>query len=184
MAEWVTAIGTIGTFLVIAASAIAALLQLRHMRSGNQIAAYNECRETMDAPEFRGALLFIRSELAERLRDPSVAEEIVRQNLPGEYASIRHVANLFESMGLFVRIGMMDRGIACELWSGIVLDVWNRLRPLTAVIRRDMGEGVWINFEYMAALSSQYMASNQGETYPPGVPRMPLEPLSENARRS
>lgn len=182
MAEWITAIGTIGTFVVIAASAIAALLQLRHMRSGNQIAAYNECRETMDAPEFRAALLFIRSDLSERLRDPAVVEEIVRQNLPGEYGSIRHVANLFESMGLFVRIGMMDRNIACQLWSGIVLDVWNRLRPLTAVIRKNIGEGIWINFEYMAALASQYIDSTQGEKYPHGVPRMPLDPVSENIR--
>jgi hypothetical protein len=30
--EWLTAIGTIGTFVVIAASAAAALFQLRHMR--------------------------------------------------------------------------------------------------------------------------------------------------------
>lgn len=36
-AEWVTAIATAGTFVVIAASAIAALLQIRHMRSGNAI---------------------------------------------------------------------------------------------------------------------------------------------------
>ncbi|HET7815442.1 MAG TPA: hypothetical protein VFL13_13835 [Candidatus Baltobacteraceae bacterium] len=179
MAEWITAIGTIGTFVVIAASAIAALLQLRHMRSGNQIAAYNECRETMDAPDFRTALGLIRSDLTERLREPGVADEIIRQSLPGEYASIRHVANLFESMGLFVRIGMMDRKIACELWSGIVLDVWNRLRPLTAAARRNGGDGIWINFEYMAALASQYIDSTEGEKYPEGVPRMPLDTVSD-----
>ena len=180
MAEWITAIGTLGTFVVIAASAIAALLQLRHMRSGNQIAAYNECRETMDSPDFRTALHFIRTELPRRLREPGAAEEISSQNLPGEYASIRVVANLFESMGLFVRIGMMDRRIACELWAGIVLDVWTALGPLTQVIRRRIGEGIWINFEYMAALSKLYIDSKDGTLYPEGVPRMPLETTADS----
>jgi hypothetical protein len=174
-AEWATALGTIGTFVVISASAIAALLQIRHMRSGNQIAAYNECRETMDAPEFRAALHFIRTELPERLKDPQLLREAVEKNLPGEYAAIRMVANLYESMGLFVRIGMMDRRIACDLWSGIVLDVWNSLRPMTKAVRARSGSGVWINFEYMAAISHAYMAGGGGVEYPAGTSRMPLD---------
>jgi hypothetical protein len=55
-AEWVTAIGTIGTFVVIAASAVAALVQLRHMRGSNQIAALNELRETMESESFQSDL--------------------------------------------------------------------------------------------------------------------------------
>jgi hypothetical protein len=149
-AEWVIAIGTAGTFIVIAASAIAALLQLRHMRSGNQIAAYNECRETMDSTEFRNALFFIRSQLPERLKDPDLREEIVRGGFADEYGGIRLVANLFESMGLFVRTGMMDQRIACELWSGIVLSSWHALTPITALIRKRIDRGIWVNFEYMA----------------------------------
>lgn len=174
-AEWVTAIATAGTFVVIAASAIAALLQLRHMRSGNQIAAYNECRETMDSVTFRDALYFIRTKLPERLTDAAACEAIVRGGLAGEYGDIRLVANLFESMRLFVRTGMMDQRIACQLWSGIVLNVWNVLRPLTAVIRANISEGVWINFEYMAVLSKRYIAQFPNGEYPAGVERLPLD---------
>lgn len=173
--EWATALGTIGTFVVITASAIAALLQIRHTRSGNQIAAYNECRETMDSADFRAALQFIRTELPERLKDPLVICDVVNSNLAGEYAGIRMVANLYESMGLFVRIGMMDRKIACDLWAGIVLDVWNALRPLTATVRVRSGSGVWVNFEYMAAISQEFLDQHRGQ-YPAGAPRMPLPP--------
>jgi hypothetical protein len=174
-AEWVTAIATAGTFIVIAASAIAALLQLRHMRSGNQIAAYNECRETMDSAAFRDALHFIRVKLPERLADPALCEEIVRSGLPDEYGGIRLVANLFESMGLFVRTGMMDERIACELWSGIVVSTWNALRPLTKVIRKNISEGVWINFEYMTVLAKRYIAESPHGYYPAGVERLSLD---------
>lgn len=174
-AEWVTAIGTIGTFAVIAASAIAALLQLRHMRSGNQIAAYNECRETMDSTDFREALYFIRTVLPARLADPETCEEIIRSGLAGEYGGIRLVANLFESMGLFVRTGMMDERIACELWSGIVLTTWNALRPLIATVRKRISPGVWVNFEYMAVLSKRYNERFPEGGYPRGFERMPLD---------
>lgn len=174
-AEWITAIGTAGTFIVIAASAMAALLQLRHMRSGNQIAAYNECRETMDSTEFRNALYFIRTQLPERLKDPELREAVVRDGFAGEYGGIRLVANLFESMGLFVRTGMMDRYIACELWSGIVLSSWDALTPLTSLVRKRVDRGIWTNFEYMAVLSKRYNQRFPEGQYPRGVERMPLE---------
>lgn len=50
--EWLTAIGTIGTFVVIAALAAAALFQLRHMRGSNQIMALTEVRETVESADF------------------------------------------------------------------------------------------------------------------------------------
>lgn len=178
-AEWVTAIATAGTFIVIAASAIAALMQLRHMRTGNQISAYNECRETMEAPEFREALAFIRNDIPRRLADPATVAAVTASALNNEYAGIRLVANLFESMGLFVKTGMMDEGIACELWSGIVLASWNNLRPLTAELRKQHGPGIWINFEYMAVLSETFIDRYPDGGYPPGVRRMPLTAASD-----
>lgn len=179
-AEWVTAIATVFTALVIGASALAALLQIRHMRTGNQISAYNECRETMEGSEFREALAFIRNELPQRLADASTVSAITASSLRNEYAGIRLVANLFESMGLFVRTGMMDERIACELWSGIVLDAWNNLRPLTAALRKRHGPGIWTNFEYMTVLSEEFIQQFPDGGYPRGARRMPLDGLGEN----
>ena len=69
-AEWVTAIATLGTFIVIAASAVAALMQLRHMRGSNQIVALTECRETMESETFQNAREFVLMVLPELLKDP------------------------------------------------------------------------------------------------------------------
>lgn len=173
--EWLTAIATAGTFVVIAASAIAALMQLRHMRTGNQIAAYNECRETMDSPEFRTALQFIRSQLPQRLGEQALIDEILGGGFAGEYGGIRMVANLFESTGLFVRTGMMDERIACELWSTVVLTTWEALRPLTAAVRNRFDRGTWVNFEYMAVLSKRYNERFPAGEYPRGFERVPLD---------
>lgn len=77
-------------------------------------------------------------------------------------------------MGLFVKTGMMEEGIACELWSGIVLRVWESLIPLTARIRSQVDPGVWVNFEYMAVLSKAYNERFPNGEFPSGVERMPL----------
>jgi hypothetical protein len=44
---------TLATLLVIAATALAAIIQLRHARSSNHIAALNELRETQETPHFQ-----------------------------------------------------------------------------------------------------------------------------------
>lgn len=84
------------------------------------------------------------------------------------------VANLFESLGLFEKTGMMEERIACELWSGIVLQCWEHLRPITSELRIGVGSSIWVNFEYMAALSKRYLERFPDGEYPASVGRMPL----------
>ena len=174
-AEWVTAIATIVTALVIAASAVAALLQIRHLRTGNQISGFNEHRELMDSPEFREALQFIQNELPARLAEPATLAQLTEHGFHERYAGIRLVANAFESMGMFVRTGMLDRNIATELWAKIVYDTWMTLRPLTAAVRKRYASGIWVNFEYMAMLSEDRLQAHvENDGYPRGARRMPL----------
>jgi hypothetical protein len=56
--ELVNTLATFGAFVVIAATAIAAIVQLRHARSSNHIAALNELRETMESPGLHAALVW------------------------------------------------------------------------------------------------------------------------------
>ena len=58
--ELVNTFVTLGTFVVIAATAIAAIVQLRHARSSNHIVALNELRETTETPDFQAALYFVQ----------------------------------------------------------------------------------------------------------------------------
>jgi len=64
--ELINTFVTFGTFVVIAATAIAAIVQLRHARSSNHIAALNELRETTEVPDFQAALYFVQGELSAR----------------------------------------------------------------------------------------------------------------------
>jgi hypothetical protein len=174
-AEWVTAIASAGTFVVIAASAIAALIQLRHMRGGNQIVALTECRETLESPEFRDAQRFVSFELPKRLQSDDECRKVARLPFSDEYQAIGTVANFFESMGLFVKMGIIDRHIACDFWSEVVLRNWKALAPVAAYVRSELGqEALWENFEYMAVLSERYQRDHP-TSYPNGHPHMPVD---------
>jgi|GEM_PF-5337717 hypothetical protein len=59
---WST-IASVGTFLVIAATAVVAIIQLRHTRSGNQIAAAMTIHSFVESQEFQEGRRFIRDEL-------------------------------------------------------------------------------------------------------------------------
>jgi hypothetical protein len=174
-AEWVTAIGTVGTFAVITASAIAALVQLRHMRGSNQIIALTECRETLESPAFRDAQRFVSYELPKRLRDPQECLKIAQLPFVGEYEAIGTVANFFESMGVFVKSRIIDERIACDFWAYVVLRNWNALLPVTTFVRETLeSNALWENFEYMAMLSQSYSQKNP-TSYPPNLGRMPTD---------
>jgi post-segregation antitoxin (ccd killing protein) len=174
-AEWVTAIATAGTFAVIAASAAAALVQLRHMRGSNQIVALTECRETLESPEFRDAQRFVSYELPRRLNDPAEARKAAQIPFVGEYEAIATVANFFESMGLFVKTGIIDRHIACDFWSFVVLRNWEALLPIISYARARIEQpALWENFEYMAALSERYQREHP-TSYPKGAAHMPVD---------
>jgi hypothetical protein len=101
--ELVNTLTTFATFMVIAAAAIAAIVQLRHARGSNQIAAINEIREIQGKPEFQAAFDFVFTQLTPKVQDPtfrhfwsgrsSMTDETTRQ-----VAQIRMIGNFYESM--------------------------------------------------------------------------------------
>jgi hypothetical protein len=177
--EWLTAIGTLGTFVVIAASAAAALFQLRHMRGSNQIVALNEARETLESPHFQEAQRFVRDELPQKLADPAERNKLLTlASLPAEYAQVRNLANFFEHEGVLVKHGIIDGRIACNLWRGVVLRNWNAIEPIVRNVRaKRNAPALWENFEYLAVLSKRFDDTNPEGAYPAGVERMPKSSL-------
>jgi hypothetical protein len=176
--EWLTAIGTLGTFFVIAASAGAALVQLKHLRSSNQIVALTECRETLESPDFREAQRFVSYELPRRLVDPNEVLRIAQpqSQFEGEYQAIDTVANFFENMGVFVKTGIIDRSLACDMWAHVVVRNWNALLPIVTFVREDLSEpALWENFEYLAHICQRFCESYSGSGYPRRAARMPAD---------
>jgi len=173
--EALNTFASVGTLIVIAATAIAALAQLRHSRGSNQIVALTECREVLESEEFMNALLFVRRKLPELIKDPAVREKFLDSPMPPELRSINIVGNFFESMGSFVKHDIIDATIACDLWAGIVQNSWDALKPVLAIMRRTAGAGLWENFEYLAAIASTWQTKFPDGTYPKTTNRMAVD---------
>jgi hypothetical protein len=74
--EALTAFASVGTLVVIGATAIFAAIQLRHARAGNQISAVMNLGHIMQSSEFQNCRRFIRDELPGKLRDPAFRQSL------------------------------------------------------------------------------------------------------------
>lgn len=173
-AEWVTAIATLGTFVVIAASAGAALIQLRHVRNSNQIAAFNEIRRKFESNEFRKAYHFVRFEMPARLDDPSFRRTLL-DNESNEWRMIADLANFLDGTAAqFVKHGMVNATLACDMWYGYVVWSWDALAPVIATKRALLGYPLWEDFEYLTILCKQFREKYPEGTFPKSMKRLPL----------
>lgn len=170
-------IATVGSFLVIVATALAAMVQLRHMRGGNQIAVLTELRASQQTPEYVQAVHCLFSDLPAKIQDPELRYQIAHRTARtadyNEFIScLENVGDFYESVGVFAKTGLVDRRLLLDIHSAIVLDTWNALTDVTAILRSHYGRAIWENFEYLVVLSQDWTAAHPDGTYPNGVRRI------------
>ena len=184
--ELINSLASVGTFVVIAASAIAALIQLRHVRTSNQIALMTKLHDTLQTPDFLAARRFVAYELTSMLEDPVVREQLRHPPFEGRMAAVGLLGNFFENSGLLVRRGILDREMVCEVWGGIIVQTWYQVDGVLGVMRSQPGGGdIWENFEYLAVIAEDWLARHPGGDYPKGYRRMtlPMLPAPRHAER-
>jgi hypothetical protein len=195
--ELVNTFGTLLTVAIIAATAIAAMAQLRHLRAGNQINAMLSIGSQFDAKEFRDSWTLVSHNLESAMEDPLYRDYLTargrRTPLPvvtQEYRDLTDasylVGNTYEELGILVKNGIIDQVIFLDRYNWVISQTWNRMASLVAFTRAvARNDAVWENFEYMTVLAQDSMV--EGSTYPKGVRRLqldnrwPLPPLPATA---
>ncbi len=178
--EWVAAIASVATFVVISATAIVTLIQLRHMRNSNQIAVFTEIRHRMETPDFQDALRFIRYELPQKLNDSAFRVRLLDRN-SSEGKVVVDVGNFLDSaVAPLVKHGIVDRNLACDLFYYPVVMCWDTLASFIASRRTMVGYRLWEDFEYLTLLCKNFRARFPHGTYPARAAALPLpEPWPE-----
>jgi hypothetical protein len=189
--EIVNTIAALTTAAVIAATAVAALAQLRHLRAGNQIAGFLTLRTMLDDDAHQRAIALLEREGdLTHDQDYQAYTKAVFANIPipgndrfrEVRAAVVMIANSFEVMGTLVRNGIVDRRLFLEQYCSTIVNMWRRLEHYIAAAREvQADDGIWEDFEYLAALSRDFIAQHQS-VYPKGVPRM--LPSHETRRRA
>ena len=172
--EWIGAVAAIGTFVVIAASATVALIQMRHMRSANQISLFTSYNTEFDSPEFTAAFAFVRTQLSGYVFSPEELDALAVGIYSEPLRAARSIGNFFEDMGSFVLTGVLHENIVCNLYSQNVLDAWHAMAPITFFVRKHRDAvGIWENFEFLAVRSQMFVDRHPDGIYPRGLRRMP-----------
>jgi hypothetical protein len=184
--ETITAISSALTALVIAATAVAAVVQLRHMRSGNLIEAVLSFRAMLEDDEHRKANRLLRGgDLARELKDPQfrrylyrISKKLPLQDVPPRYIDLQEAAialgNSFELIGGMVRNRVVSPGIFLANYWWVVTNTWERLKEYVALARQYTGnDGLFEDFEYLTVISLEW-AKRHPDSYARGVARMPL----------
>jgi hypothetical protein len=179
--ELVNTLATFGTFVVIAATAIAAIVQLRHARSSNHIAALNELRETQETPDFQAAQHFVQTQLAAKLQDPDFRYQVVHpaartDEIRPLLVMVRAIGNFYEGVGVLIRAGLVDRELVLRIWSSNIVGAWENVVTYAALARRRVGtNALWENFEYLTVVAQDWMAAHPKGTYPAGARRIEVK---------
>ena len=171
---WSTA-ASVGTFIVIAATAIAAVFQLRHMRSANQVAAIQTFAANYEGPELRDAFHFVRAELAERLQDPAFRREL----RSGITDRMKHpeltICNFLDQWGFYYRNGVIDRESFLRINAALIVKFWERLEPVVALFADPQkGNVSFQEFEYLTVQARCWVERHPDGDYPKGALRIPL----------
>jgi|SRR5579863_1197448 len=164
-------IASVGTFVVICATAIAAFVQLRHIRLANQLAGLQSMFEMLQDPSVRELINFVRHDLGERMRDASFASALDRTPVDRRVHPELYLCDIYNHIGSFVRSGIIDEGVYLQTdWYNVSL-YWGLLRDVVARIRRDHPH-VFENFEWLAARAATWIERHPSGDYPASERRL------------
>ncbi|HXW76941.1 MAG TPA: hypothetical protein VEJ20_05975 [Candidatus Eremiobacteraceae bacterium] len=192
--ELLDTFATLATTIIIGATAVAALIQLRHLRAGNQISAMLSIGERFQARPFTDALNLITGELANAMEDPLFRNYSARITaglkppaIDQLYADTRRAAilvgNMYEELGILVENGIADRKVFLDRYSWGIARNWPLLETFIAFTREVAGSrSLFEHFEYLFILACDW-ERRYPSSLPKNTPRLtlrnpwPLPPL-------
>lgn len=170
---WNTA-AAVGTFVVITMSAVAALVQLRHLRAGNRLQALLTVMQMRYEPLIQSGFDFIAGNFPRLMEDEEFRRGLER--LPPDRVVHKEllVCDYFERLGSSIKLGLIDAKVYLDGSSPETY--WNVLEPAIRIMRRVRGPYVYENFEFLVALARQWNEEHPTGTYPKRIARLiPVE---------
>ncbi|HXW52296.1 MAG TPA: DUF4760 domain-containing protein [Candidatus Acidoferrales bacterium] len=181
--ELLNTLGTLLTVAIVSATAIAALVQLRHLRAGNQINAMLSIGDRFQSAEFRNELYLVQTKLPGLMEQEdfrrfvaSIALQTPVPEVSPIYREVRDAAitvgNVYEELGILVRNDIIDRTLFLDRYCTVIIGAWSRLEKFTAFIRKVRNDdATWENFELITVFSKEW-STKYLTSYPKGVPRL------------
>ena len=167
---WST-LASVGTFAVIAATALAAFVQLRHLRRSNQLAGLQSTFDMLLDPSVRELVNYVRHDLTDRMKDDAFRASLLQIPIDRREHPELYLCDMYNHVGSFVRNGLIDERIYLQTeWYNVNL-YWGLLHEVVAEVRANR-PFLFENFEWLAARAQQWREEHPQGDYPPDAPKM------------
>ena len=170
--ESLNAVASIGTFVVIGVTAIAAVVQLRHLRASNSLTGLLDVLSRVEDPIFNEWLDRAKTIVETNLSDPAFRKSIVFSTYVRGDNPWLNMCNSYEWVGSLVKHGLIPEEPFMDVYSSRILSAWTILEPIFALTRRRGDSSIWENFEYLIVRARRWEALYPNGAYPKGVPRL------------
>ncbi len=172
MFEAINAAASVATLVVLTGAAIAALVQLRHMRASNQLAGFIDIYARANTPEMMRLFDFVLTDLPGRIeKDTDYVADVVNRKIPSNESPLA-VAFWFDEVGIALRQRLVPPEVIFQIGASAFATVraWTAMRPLIEALRTRSAAS-FLHFEYAAVLAHQWIEAHPEGDYPPGAPR-------------
>jgi hypothetical protein len=171
--EIINTIAALGTFLVIGATAIAAVIQLRHMRASNQLEGLLSVLARVEDANFNAWLTDTQRQLPGMLADPEYVRSVVENTFDRSVAWLQ-LGNSYDWVGSLVKNHLIPEDAFLDVYSFRIVQAWELMEPITVLARHNVSSAVWENFEYLYVRGVDWTAHHPDGAFPKHVRRAKL----------
>lgn len=172
--EYLTAIGSIGTFVVIAATAVAAVIQLRHMRANNQLTGLLNVLARIEDPESSGWYEDAKDQIAKNMGDPNYRRAIYEGTFSRRDNAWANLCNSYEWTGSLVKHDLIPEEPFMDVYSARLQAAWDLVEEIVAIRRRRGDPSLWENFEYLVVRAKAWEKAYPSGAYPADAERLKI----------
>lgn len=177
MLEILNTAAAIGTFVVIGATAIAAVIQLRHMRASNQLEGLLSVLARVEDTNFNTWLTDTQRQLPGLLGDPAYVRSVIDNTFDRSVAWLQ-LGNSYDWVGSLVKNRLIPEEAFLDVYNFRVIQAWQLMVPITVLARHNVGDSIWENFEYLYVRALGWAERHVNGNYPRHVPRAVLPNLA------
>lgn len=162
------------TAVIIGATAIAAVVQLRHIRASNELSAFNEAFELWYTAPIQDGFRFIQNDLQKKMEDPQFRRELDTASVVDHSTHPDlNVCDFFDNIGVMISLGMLREDIILHPGSQLIDNLWTVLSPTIAIMRRKRGRQLYVSLEYLANRARVWKHRYPDGFQPRGFDRLP-----------
>lgn len=163
------------TVAVLLAAAIAALIQLGHIRSSNELSTFSEIFELWYTPSVQRGITCIHKDLERLMQDPDFRRDL---DTAGPVDHERHpelnVLDFFDNVAIYLTTGNLREDMVMQAGAQLMDHLWPAMAPTIAIMRRQRGPQLYSAFEYLVQRSRQWLARYPGGCLPKNFRRLPI----------